>query len=334
MIKKAFFILIILSGCIEPFQPEVALDSSFVVVTGGISNENKVKVNIERSLDSTTGLSSKIIGATVTLLGDDGTVEILDDQGNGVYAGETLGVANVSYSIEVILPNSRVIKSDWQLLKPGPEVGNLFIEQSTRPNFVDGYEFELDGLNLNLYMNETELISTYYRWTLEGTYEFHSPLSSDICYITDFFTGNFLLGESVSINKDLITKQLAFLESNGSKFSLGYSMEVTQYTLNDEAYNYWKKIDDQQNNVGSVFDAPPAQIIGNLTYVEEIEQPVLGFFEANFITKKRIFIRPTDFVKEPILETSPCGFDNPPGWCTDCTTIVGSGRDKPSYWPY
>ena len=328
-----FLVPIFFGSCIETFQPDVELDSSYVVVNGFISNEDSIVVNISRSIDPESGIISNIVGSTVTLFGDDGTEEILLDIGNGMYAGETIGRPNVNYSLEIILPNARVIASDWQLLKEGAEVGEISILRATRSEYFNGYENEIDGLDLNLYLNDENFNSRFYRWELEGTYEFHSVLSSDICYVTDFFKGNFILGESISNDKDIVSTKLAFLESNGKKFAWGYSMEVKQYALNKDAYNYWKKIDDQQNNVGSVFDSPPAQIVGNLNYVNQNDLQVLGFFEASYVAKSRIFIKPSDFIIEPILETSPCYFDNPPGWCSDCTKLVGSTREKPIFWP-
>ena len=334
IIKLILLQSFILGSCIETFHPDVDLDSSYIVVSGFISNEDAIKVIVERSINPETGISSKIVGATVKLLGNNGTEEFLFERNDGIYQGETIGLPNVSYSLEIILPNARVIKSDWQLLKSGAVVGELSLEQTTRLEFIDGFENKINGLDLNLYLNEPNKVSKYYRWTLQGTYEFHSPLSADICYVRDFFTGNFILGESISNNSDIISKNLAFLESNGKKFAIGYSMEVKQYALNSDAYNYWKKIDDQQNNVGSVFDSPPSQILGNLEYLNNDELQVLGFFEASYVSSSRIFINPSDFVIEPTLETSPCSFDNPPGWCSDCTTLVGSTRNKPGFWPY
>lgn len=326
-----------LTGCIETFIPDVDLDPSYVVVDGHISNLDPISVKLQRTVDPQTGASFKIIGATVMLLGDDGTEEILVEGQSGEYYGYTVGDVGVNYSLKIILPNARVILSDGQRINSGSEVGELSIVQSTQLEFIDGYQNVINGLDVNLYLNDETSSNKYFKWILEGTYEFHSPMSSEICYITDYYFGNFALAESISNLKTELNKKLAFIELSGRKFQWGYSLEVKQYSLNNDAFNYWKKIDDQQNNVGSVFDSPPAQILGNLHYVNEENIPVLGLFEASYVTTKRIFIKPTDFVEEPILEIAACipqkPTSIPPLWCTDCLSVTGSTHEKPSYWP-
>ena len=337
MRMRLLYTLVGLTSCIETFHPNVDLDSSYIVVDGSITNENPAIITLERSLNSSTQTTSKINGATITLYGDDGTNEVLSNENNGIYSGSIIGKEGVSYSVKIQLPNGRVIISDWQMLIAGAEVGELYLEQTSRSEFIDGYEHVKDGLNLNIYLDDPEFNAKFYKWKLEGTYEFHSPDSTVICFITDLFEGNFIVEKSLSNDVDLISKQLVYLESSGRKFSYGYSMEVRQYTLSTDAYYYWKKVDDQQNNVGSVFDSPPAQIEGNLKYEDNIDIPVLGFFETNAVARKRIFINPSDFKIIPVLETQACVPQKPtsipPQWCKDCTGILGSTVSKPSYWP-
>lgn len=335
-------LVLVASSCVESYEPGIELNASYIVVTGGISDISATSVKVERTVaintnDLSTGseVNEAITGLQITLYDEDGPQEVLLDQGDGNYAGVSVGVVGRAYHIQILMPNGDQIVSSPQTLKPGPEVADLLLEQFTELEQVGNNEIGVDGLNLNLYMNQSEVISHYYKWTLHGTYEFQAPAVPGFsCYVNDGYFGFFGLAESISSDKDLFSKRLIFLEPNGRKFSIGYSIEVSQYTMTDDAYNYWKKIDDQQNNVGSVFDSPPARIEGNLSYSDK-EETILGFFEVNSIRKKRLFINPTDFAESPILATAACAPEklNPPDWCSDCTALPSSTSKKPIFWP-
>lgn len=339
--RSIIFLSIIIGGCVEPFDADIDLNSSYFVVTGRISDSQPAYVEIEKTIaaninnvSTNANSNQKILNANVLLIDDENNEELLIDNRDGSYSGSMKGKAGRSYHLEITLPDTRVIISTPQLIKQGAEIDDIFVEQSTRYELIEGFENVIHGLNLNVYVDNEDTISTYYKWTLNGTYEFKSPSNPGLsCYVNESHNGFFDIGESISNSKDLLLNELMFLEPNGKKFSIGYSMEVSQYTMTKEAHTYWKKIDDQRNNVGSVFDSPPARIVGNLVYVNDDVTPVLGFFEAYSIKKKRIFINPLDFYVEPELEDIACGFEHPPAWCSDCTALPGSTTLKPSFWP-
>ncbi len=334
-------LLILLSSCIEKFDPKIDAFSNDLVINGLITNESPARV----SLESTVGLDEDrrdiqpVSGATITLYDDQGNQEILSETALGVYTGSTVGQVGVSYHIEIDLEGYDKMISAEQTLKSGPEVGDLFVERAERYEIdEDGFNTAIYGLNLNMLLNSTSTNTRYFRWTLNGTYKAISPLDTGLppCYVDEVIGSFFVIGESQSSSGDLISNTLRFIESN-RRFVYGYSALVTQYSLNEESYDFWKKIDDQQKNVGSVFDSPPAQILGNMTFVNNPENPVLGFFEASSVQTKRIFIYPTDFLFTPVLNVVQC-FPaqptlDPPPWCFNCLSIENSTNTKPSYWP-
>ncbi|MFZ9044379.1 MAG: DUF4249 domain-containing protein [Cyclobacteriaceae bacterium] len=344
-----------LPSCIETFELDYVLESDAIVVTGLITD--KAPAYVELTAPAATpisGLSAilRISGASITLVEDTGGREQLTEVRNGYYEGQTPGVVGRSYFVEIVLPDDRLIVSTPQQIKPNPSIDRLYTEQvSTFRSFGGGVEFDYRGLNLNVYLNREDTVSRYYRWIVGGSYEFYSALDSENengpCYYTIPQLPSFNVGESASANADIISKRLKFITPN-STYAFGHSVELVQYSQTKESYDYWKKIEDQQRNVGSIFDPPPAQITGNLNFDDGEKGVVMGFFEAASVKNKRIFLNRDSFTNlDPSIDyfsdtgiNAPCypppgwtGPWNPPDWCFDCALLENSTRTKPLYWP-
>lgn len=50
-----------------------------------------------------------------------------------------------------------------------------------------------------------------------------------------------------------------------NKFKLGDSVKIDLYTIDYNTYKYYEALSDQTNNSGSIFDGPPANIVGNIS---------------------------------------------------------------------
>ncbi|MEP4534954.1 MAG: DUF4249 family protein [Cyclobacteriaceae bacterium] len=330
---------IFLASCIERFNPPDLVDTSGIAVTGIITDENPAEVYLEKPVRLYDD-RRKVVGitdATISVFENDEFFETLAEDTAGVYKGNRIGLSGNTYHLEIELADARLIISTPQLLKPKSAKGTLSKEEA-RQYYIDqdGNSVPEYGVNINTYIN-SDTISQYYRWTFSGTYITIAPLDSTEtpCYVPDYMKSYFAIGKSVSKESDILSQNIRFF-SRHKKFFYGYSCEVTQLALNEDTYNYWKQIDDQQNQVGSIFDSTPDQIIGNLTYQTD-NTPVPGFFEASSVRTQRIFIRPTDFEVPPTFVTVQCLPYNPPidpVWCEDCSLYyTTSTRIKPSYWP-
>lgn len=349
-------------GCVETFDVSYVLYDDAWVVTGRITDTAPATVEIMRT--APTPMSSKdeiarVAGARVVLVDDQGDREQLLESRVGYYTGQKPGEVNKSYYLEITLPEGTELRSSPQLLKVSPSLDSVYIEN------VEGFQstagtVKIDnrGLNLNLYMNRTDTLSHYYKWTVGGTYltytAFDAPgrecqsLLSDFdlqpCYITKPESSSFLLGQSPKPDADMFSLTLNYLRPS-SEFAHGHSVLVTQYGLTKEAYDYWKKIEDQTISVGSVFDPPPSRIDGNIQPITNSEILVLGFFEASSVNTQRIFIEKDDF--ETLEDDSPAFADaginapcfdqwtgdfRPYDYCCDCALHANSTRVKPTFW--
>ena len=110
---------------------------------------------------------------------------------------------------------------------------------------------------------------------------------------------------------------------------------IYQTSLTKEAFEYWRKVNIVANQVGSIFDTPPAEITGNIRNVNQPDEKVLGYFQVINQTFDRFFLLKAD-VPFPIT-ASTCTFDNRnfqdyQTRCLDCLSIRNSSYRRPIWF--
>lgn len=133
---------------------------------------------------------------------------------------------------------------------------------------------------------------------------------------------------------DLISDKLVISRLVDKTFKERHYFTTYQSSLTREAYEYWRKINIVANQVGSIFDAPPARIKGNIFNVNRQEE-VLGYFQAVNQTFNRFYLLPGDL---PFKLTEYCeyGADRDyrtyPSECLNCLSVRNSSYNRPSWF--
>ncbi|HLZ88421.1 MAG TPA: DUF4249 family protein, partial [Puia sp.] len=131
----------------------------------------------------------------------------------------------------------------------------------------------------------------------------------------------------------------------------------------EDAYNYWLLIQKTSDNLGTLFDLQPTQLVGNIHCLTNPSEPVIGFLSATSVQQQRIFIyryylgtwphnEPgygCDTIKIPVNPVNPLIYNYPDTlyapwyfisngplvlgsrFCLDCT-LFGGTNSKPSFW--
>jgi hypothetical protein len=99
--------------------------------------------------------------------------------------------------------------------------------------------------------------------------------------------------------------------STSEKIELKYSIQVRQYALTPDAYHFWESLKKNTEQLGSIFDAEPTQLKGNIHNIKDDSDIVIGYISAGSITTKRIFIS-NDQLPPQWLPNYPydCGLDS------------------------
>jgi hypothetical protein len=101
-------------------------------------------------------------------------------------------------------------------------------------------------------------------------------------------------------------------------------MNVRQYPLDLQGYNYWLNVQKNSQTLGGLFDVQPGQIPGNIHGVTNPKDPVVGYVSASSIQERRFFISNKDL----------------PGWQSntgkDCPIkiVFPSDPNNVLYWNY
>jgi hypothetical protein len=296
------FILIMAYSCRKPYLPAiVAANNNYLVVEGVLnSGTDSTFVKLTRTVKLADSASyTPELNATVTVQGNNNTSYPLQSLGGGLYAAPALGLStNIQYRLTIQTSNGEQYLSDYVQAKDTPDIDSI--------SFVGnpgGIQFYVNSHDPN---NNTK----YYRWDFEATYGYISffqsyfkvgsdgyPLlrkdSSDMiyeCYKT-IQSQQILLGTSAKLAKDVINKQpIDYVPQSSGLISHGYSLLLRQYALTPTAYDYWQNLKKNTEQIGSIFDAQPSEIQGNIHCVTHPAEPVVGFISASSIKTKRIYV--------------------------------------------
>jgi hypothetical protein len=81
---------------------------------------------------------------------------------------------------------------------------------------------------------------------------------------------------------------------------------LNQYTLNNESYYYYKKMDEQLRSDGKLFDPIAAQLIGNIKCISDPDRKAFGLFEASSVSRTSCIVNFRNLVNaQPSLTMVP-----------------------------
>ena len=314
-IKGHYYLLIIvfLSGCIKPFDPEIEDGSTDnFVVQGMVSTKSgwqEVTVSRASSVNDATFLP--VSDCVVEITDDLGQSYMLEENNTGVYriwlnSGDL--VPGRSYRVSIITPDGSTLQSDFDQLPTSPLVNDVYFNIQDIPTndpdvFTHGIQFYVD-----LISDKND--SKYYRWKLTETWEYHAQYpkkifyngsvqelsppdwSQNVCYRTLLVDQIFTLSTTNFEGNSFNGFPLHFVDNASSRLSVLYSLLIEQIALSESAYNYWEDLRLNNSQDGGLYNTQPIAIKGNLVNITNPEKDVLGFFQASTVTTKRIFVQP------------------------------------------
>ncbi len=382
--KNIQYIILIslLLGCKEKYiSPYTSPATGYLVVEGNINNgQDSTIITLSRSgtlNDNTIHLEQ---GAIVKVESEDKTFFALNESTIGHYTKESLSLnTSKKYRINIVTKDGKQYVSD-------------FVEVHSNPA-IDAVNWKMENQGVQFYINTHDPTgkSKYFQWDFSETFEFHSPYKSYLkinetllngkrnfslafrdsvhfSYDTSMYrcwktepSSNIILGNSASLSQDVIELPLTYIYPTSWKLSVYYSIKVKQYSLSKEAYEFLERMKKNTEGTGSVFDAQPSELNGNIHNVNDAKETVIGYINICNVQSKRIFLKndelkdwitsmpcnlkeiqnnsdsiyyngsgltPTDVAKSVISIVS---YYAAPPTCVDCRFRGTSA--KPSFWP-
>lgn len=301
-----FIALVYMASCKESYIPTVTSTDANILVVDGYINTSTDSTIITLSRTVVVSAKNTIkpeLNATVTIENDANVSYALKDLGKGTYAVSNLILDPAKkHRIRIKTTKGGVYLSDFVESRVAPAIDNI------------SFEAKDDGVQFYVSAHDDSNNSKYYRWECLDTWQFHSNFHSTLkhdgtkivdrispdddiyfCYAGGRST-NVMIGSSIKLSKDVINKGvLNFVEKGSEKISIRYSMLVKQYVLTKDAYEFWEKLRKNTEGLGSIFDAQPSQLTGNIHNTNNSEEPVIGYIGAGIPAQKRVFFDSGEF---------------------------------------
>ena len=131
-------------------------------------------------------------------------------------------------------------------------------------------------------------------WDFQGNHEFVREENISTCW-NGSISIDINLASTENITSGLIKKHpICFIPFSESMLRIRYSILIKQYALNKDSYRFWENLKESNESTGSLYDAQPFQIVGNIKNIQDPTEAVLGYFDMATVSSKRIFIKKTD----------------------------------------
>jgi len=292
------FVLFIAGSCIVKFVPEITDDQDLVVIEGLITDQlgqNTIKLSTSMPLGGKS--ESKPLKNCIVKVSDDlGNINIFSEIADGTYTADLAfhGEIGRSYTLYISTGTShhnRDYQSEPVIMKPVPPIDNVYYEKVVLDHLEDGYP-SAEGCNIYLNTHDPENNCRFYRWEYTETWEFSLPyyVPNAHCWITEY-SDNINIKNTTSFSEDRITRQPVISITNETdRLIEKYSILINQYSLTEDEYLYWEKLQNIVEHVGGLYDLTPASIPGNIFSVENPDIKALGYFSVSSVKSARIFI--------------------------------------------
>jgi hypothetical protein len=292
-------ITVMLMCCREVYNPPTSSQASnFLVVDGTIVNgQDSTVIRLSRTRSfADASVPSPELQAQLTVVGESGESFPLIEQGNGRYAIDQLTLNNAeTYQLRIVTSNGKQYYSDKLSLKQTPA--------------IDSLNWRQDSTGVTIYVNthDPNNNTRYYRWDFTETWLYRTAFQTyaDIqngvpvprfdqiyeCW-QSANSNDILVASSVKLSSDIIFQNpVARIPTGSEKLGVACSILVRQYALSEQAYDYWENLKKNTEELGSLFDAQPSLLNGNLHSIDVPDEPVLGYVDASTVDTQRIFIR-------------------------------------------
>jgi hypothetical protein len=295
-------------GCAKPYDPKVISSANnYLVVEGTINTGgDSTMIKLSRTVNISAGTTTNpVTDATVAILDDQNQLYSLQSLNNGYYTSPILNLVNIrKYRLSITTSDGKIYLSDYVTPIASPPIDSVGFSVISNKQQGTGVQIYLNTHDPN---NNTH----YYRWDYVETWQFSSKYDSqyisngtEIVYRTpaqniyscygNSISNNILLGSSAKLSQDVISQApITFILSTSEKIEQRYSINIKQYALSADAYNYFALLKQNTEELGSVFDAQPAQLTGNIHCTTDATLPVIGYISAGAVQQKRIYINET-----------------------------------------
>ena len=311
-------------SCVSPYEADIQDEPDLISIEASlIKGEEEQRVQVSRTASLDYPVFYPVRGCQVSLLDEFDNAYTYQEVTGGVYKGNVPDDALVFgryYKIRVITSEGRVYESDYEMLNAGVEVDSVYYEIEDKVDELTGEAYS--GLQFYLDIKAEESASRYFRWRIDETYEYESfaPISyyyldethtpiypSDpwevfTCWRQAEISGLFQSSTMTLTQNEKKRIYLNYVSARTERLRIKYSLNVRQYTLGEDAYEYFEQNRLATEESQGLYTRQPRQPITNFVNTEDADERVLGYFWVSTMTSKRIFVPVIEELEVPAEE--------------------------------
>jgi hypothetical protein len=342
-----FFILMLTAQCLVPLDIDTDQTKGILVISGQISTIEDMSTIYLGITAETERMPIPIPNATVILNDDQsGTYQYHADlERPGFYSANLKGTPGTTYFIEITLSSGKVYRSIPEKLPESAGYDSIYYKIETR-DFVDGEGAQTTVRFFNLFSKSRLLPAEkplFVKWSVREDYifiptDFPDPFGNipPNCFVSqNADPQRIVLYNGEEATASLLPEFLLASRVLDFTFLGRHYFTTYQSSITSEAYAYWQKVNLVANQVGTIFDTPPAKITGNLYNIDDEDEIIFGYFQSVNQTQSRFFMLPNDL---PFALSPYCRYDarkqpnEYPTICIDCTKAPNSSYRRPDWF--
>ncbi len=300
-ISVVFVVVLIAFSCRERYFPDLeGRPSSHLVVEGVLNIGGPTFIRLSRTTQLDTAFLRPEPGAQLVVEGKDNSTRTLIHQGSGTYYSFNLDLAfNQEYRLRIHTSNGGEYLSEYVMAMNTPEIDSIT------------WQLRNDGLQWYAHTHDASNKSRYYRWEFDETWEIESffpplyvydPAIEDVrqrmfpeenVHVGWKFANStsIIIGSSANLLNDVISyAPLTLIPYGNEKPAVRYSMLLRQYTIDKKGYEFYQLMKKNTESLGTIFDAQPTEITGNITNINSPLEPVIGYISASSVKQRRVFV--------------------------------------------
>lgn len=269
--------------------------------------------------------------------------------GEYMTGGLIQGKVGHSYYIRLETPDGKIFESEPETINPSGDLDNIRIAYEARTVKKSYGDVAADVFNIYVDSHAASAAESYVRWRFRGTYkvftspELHmtefppytpyknpypcsgvrvvaGPTGSGglllrfadciccTCWARHYEPFPQLSDTQLASNGQFNNVKVGEVPINNATFHEKYLVEIDQMSLSQEAFDFFRIVREQKESAADLFQPPSGEIRGNIRAINSGDA-IVGIFWATSITKKSLFIYPTDipYPLPPIdFVTLPC----------------------------
>lgn len=351
--KKILFLILIIAStiglwsCIDEIGLNVDTDQRTLVIDGFVT-DSLGDFTLKISQSSVIGIGNDNIltpvpSATVQLLDTDGgTYPYTESQEEpGTYELFSFkALRGKSYFIDIVLSDGKHYQSKPEQLRSSSFIDAISYdvnEETYRNNAGQLITENIISANISTDFSQSA-VPPFLRWRVEGEYQvqenYPMALSPKRCYVgVNLDLNDIRIFDASQVNGNELFAQTIAQTPYDFRFGEQFCFHVSQFSISEDEYNYWRNIKEIIDIDGSLFDPPPGTVIGNIRNVDNPDEVAVGYFSVASVFFKRYFVN-RDETGFSVRSKCEGFFLRVPFACDDCLLLNNSTTEKPDYWEF